>query len=369
MPTVAEVVAYLDAFAPPTGAADWDNVGLILGDSTAPLTRVLTCLTVTSEVVAEAIDGGVELIVAHHPVLFQAAKKLTAATADGRLLLPLLRHGVAVYSPHTAFDNCAGGINDGLAARLGLTGVRPLRPDKPAGTVKLVAFVPAGDLARVSDALFAAGAGTIGAYRECSFRTEGTGTFFGTDAANPTLGVKGRREEVRESRIEVVVPEARLAAVVAALRSAHSYEEPAFDIVPLRTLTNATAGAGRVGELPESVTLADLGATLRLTLRANGMQYVGARGGLVKRVAVACGAAGEFLADAVRAKADVFVTGELRFHDGLAAQAAGIAVLLPGHYATERPGVEDLAARLQAAFPTLHVTASAAERDPFGVLA
>ncbi len=369
MPTVADAVAYLDAFAPPSGAADWDNVGLILGDPAAALTRVLTCLTVTPEVVAEAMEGGVELIVAHHPVLFKPVKKLTAATADGRLLLPLLSHGVAVYSPHTAFDNCAGGINDGLAARLGLTNVRPLRPDKPAVRYKLVAFVPADDLSRVSDALFAAGAGHIGAYRECSFRADGTGTFFGTDAANPTVGVKGRREEVRESRLEVVVPEARLAAAVAALRGAHSYEEPAFDIYPLRTFASSVSGAGRVGDLPDDVMLADLGETLRLTLHSAGMQYVGARDGLVKRVAVACGAAGEYLADAIRAKADVFVTGELRFHDGLAAQAAGISVLLPGHYATERPGVEDLAVRLQAAFPTLHVTASAAERDPFGVLA
>lgn len=369
MPTVDDAVAYLDAFAPPSGAADWDNVGLILGDSKTPLTRVLTCLTVTAEVVAEAVAERVELIVAHHPVLFKAVKKLTAATADGKLLLPLLQHGIAVYSPHTAFDNCAGGINDGLAARLGLTGVRPLRPDKPAARFKVVTFVPAAELAGVSDALFAAGAGTIGAYRECSFRTDGTGTFFGTDAANPTVGVNGRREDVAEARLEVVVPEAQLAAVLAALRSAHSYEEPAFDVYPLRATAGASTGAGRVGDLPDYATLADLGETMRLALRSNGMQLIGARDGLIKRVAVACGAAGEYLADAIRATADVFVTGELRFHDGLAAEAAGIAVLLPGHYATERPGVEDLAVRLQAAFPSLHVAASAAERDPFGVLA
>ena len=369
MPTVADVVAFLDAFAPPSGAADWDNVGLILGDSTVPITRVLTCLTVTPEVVAEAIDGGVELIVTHHPVLFKPVKKLTGATADGKLLLPLLRHGVAVYSPHTAFDNCAGGINDGLASRLGLTNVKPLRPDKPAAMFKLVAFVPAGDLGRVSDALFAAGAGTIGAYRECSFHADGTGTFFGTDAANPTVGIKGRREEVAESRLEVVVPEALLSAAVAALRSAHSYEEPAFDVYPLRSLGSAQTGAGRIGDLPNEIRLVQLGETLQRALSAKGMQVIGSRGCSVRRVAVACGAAGEYLADAIRAKADVFVTGELRFHDGLAAQAAGISVLLPGHYATERPGVEDLAVRLQAAFPTLRVAPSAAERDPFGVLA
>src|SRR5207248_11315845 len=143
----------------------------------------------------------------HHPVLFRAVKRLTTATPEGRVLLALLRAGVAVYSPHTALDNTAGGINDLLARRLGLEEVRPLRRREGARQCKIVVFVPDKDLAKVSDALFTAGAGEIGQYRECSYRLSGTGTFFGTEATNPTVGQKGKREEVGEWRLEVVCPE------------------------------------------------------------------------------------------------------------------------------------------------------------------
>src|SRR5262249_50758699 len=158
----------------------------------------------------------------------------TADAAEGRALLGLARAGVAVYSPHTALDNAPGGINDLLARKLGLVGVGPLRGRDGPGQVKLVVFVPDKDLGKVSDALFAAGAARIGAYTECSFRLAGTGTFFGTESANPTVGEKGRREEVSEWRLEVVCPERAVAEVAGAMRRAHSYEEPAFDVYPLR---------------------------------------------------------------------------------------------------------------------------------------
>ena len=365
MPTVADFAAHLEAFAPRSLAADWDNVGLILGDRATSVTRVLTCLTVTPEVVAEAVAGEVNLIVSHHPVLFRAVKSLTTATAEGRLLLPLLQNNVAVYSPHTAFDDCPGGINDQLCEALGLTEVRPLRlhAATESGDCKLVVFVPASGLAKVSDALFAVGAGRIGAYRECSFRSDGTGTFFGSEATNPAVGQKLRREDVSESRLEVIVPMAKLGEAVAALKAAHSYEEPAFDIYPLKAAP--AGGSGRVGVVSRPVTLGELGRSLRAKLNPNGMQMIGDSERPITQIAVACGAAGEYLKDAIRLGVDLFVTGELRFHDGLAAHAAGVAVLLPGHYATERPAVETLAERLQAAFPNTIVTASATERDPF----
>jgi dinuclear metal center YbgI/SA1388 family protein len=363
MPTVADLVTYLDRFAPPPTAADWDNVGLLAGDPAGPADRILTCLTVTPEVVAEAVADGAQLVVSHHPVLFRGAKKLTPATPDGRLLLPLLRAGVAVYSPHTAFDNCPGGINDGLCRRLGLTGVQPLRPKPGPGQVKLVVFVPDADLGKVSDAVFAAGAGVIGQYEQCSYRLAGTGTFFGTDATNPTVGEKGRREEVSEWRLEVVVPEGKLPGVLSAMRTAHSYEEPAFDVYPLRS-TAGTGGEGRVGTLPAPTRLGELAGRVKAALNAGWVQLVGDPAAEVTRLAVACGAAGEFLPDAVKAKADVFLTGEMRFHDCLSAKAAGVGVVLPGHHATERPGVEDLAERLAKEFPGATVWASRRETDP-----
>ncbi|QEL19684.1 Nif3-like dinuclear metal center hexameric protein [Limnoglobus roseus] len=364
MPTVADFSAYLEPFAPLATAADWDNVGLLLGDATGPADRVMTCLTVTPDVVAEAVADGVELIVSHHPILFRGAKKLSSHTSDGRLLLPLMRAGIAVYSPHTAFDNCPGGINDGLCRRLEITKAVPLRPREAAKKSKLVVFVPDADLSKVSDALFAAGAGRIGQYEQCSYRLNGTGTFFGTDATNPTVGEKGRREEVAEWRLEVVVPDAKLDAALAAMRAAHSYEEPAFDVYPLATRGEVpTAGEGRIGDLAP-VTLGEFAERVKKQLRAAVVQIGGDPTRIVRRAAVACGAAGEFLSDAVRRKADVFVTGEIRFHDARTAEAAGVGLVVPGHHATERPAVEDLAAQLGRDFPTTTVWASRRERDP-----
>ncbi len=366
MPTVAEFAAYLERFAPCATAAEWDNVGLLLGDPAADVTRVMTCLTLTPDVSAEAVREGANLIVAHHPVLFRGAKKLTATSSDGRAVLPLLRAGIAVYSPHTAFDNCQGGINDGLCRRLGLTNVAPLRPRDASKQCKLVVFVPDSDLQKVSNALFAAGAGVIGQYNECSFRLAGTGTFYGTDSTNPTVGQKGRREDVSEWRLEVVVPEPLVSTAVRAMRAAHSYEEPAFDVYPLKPGTSG--GDGRWGELAQPMSLGELARHLKVALSASGVQVVGDLARPVRTVAVACGAAGEFLTDAIKRKSDVFLTGEVRFHDALTARGANVALVLPGHYATERPAVEDLAAQLAANFSGVTAWVSRDERDPLATI-
>ena len=350
--------------SPPNAlAAAWDNVGLLLGDAAAEVRRAMSCLTVTPTVVAEAIAENANLIVTHHPILFRGTKRLSTASSEGRLLWPLARTGIAVYSPHTAFDNTAGGINDSLARRLELIDIEPLRRREGERQCKVVVFVPDTDLNKVADAMFAAGAGVIGQYEQCSFRLAGTGTFFGTDSTNPTVGEKGRREDVSEWRLEVVCREAILAAVIMAMRKAHSYEEPAFDVYQLRPLSGP-GGEGRVGNLPAALPLRHLAAMIRERLHAGPTQVVGKLDRPVHRVAIACGAAGEFLADAVQAKADVFLTGEMRFHDYLSADTQGIALVLPGHYATERPAIEELTARLQGAFADVNVWASRSETEP-----
>jgi dinuclear metal center YbgI/SA1388 family protein len=358
--TVADVIADLEAVAPPGLAAEWDNVGLLLGDAASTVDRILTCLTLTPEVAAEAAEGGYQLVVTHHPILFRGTKRLTAATAEGRSVLTLARGGVAVYSPHTAFDNAPGGINDRLAATFGLSDVAPLRKRDGAGHCKVVVFVPNADLARVSEAMFAAGAGVIGEYRECSFRVAGTGTFFAGEAAHPTIGQKGRREDAAEWRFEVLCPSAAVGRVVAAMRSAHSYEEPAFDVYPVQA---GPVAEGRIGALAR-VALGELAGRVRATLRCGPVQVVGDLARPIKRLAIACGAAGELLTDAARVGADAFLTGEMRFHDYLAGKSLGVALILPGHYATERFALEELAAELARRRPGLHVAASAREVDP-----
>jgi dinuclear metal center YbgI/SA1388 family protein len=364
VPRVRDLVDHLQTFAPLALAETWDNVGLLLGDPDQPAAKVLTCLTVTPAVVAEAVEQRVGLIVSHHPILFKSTQRITTETPEGRMLWDLSRAGVAVYSPHTAYDNCRGGINDQLAESIGLQDIRPLVRRTGPNQVKIVVFVPEPDLAAVSQALFDAGAGVIGQYRECSFRLAGTGTFFGGDSTNPTVGQRGRREEAPEYRLEVICSQDLVGRAVAAMRKAHSYEEPAFDLYPLQSLP-ADAGAGRLGVLPTPLSPSDLARCVAKVLGVPSLVLTGARDrAAVRTLAIVCGAGGSLLGDALHASADAFLTGELRFHDELAAQHAGLAALVAGHYLTERPGVEHLATLLTKAFPDADVWASHAEKNP-----
>lgn len=359
---IQEVTRELETWFPLSLAESWDNVGLLIGDAGGPVERIMTCLTVTPESAEEAIRDKADLIVSHHPVLF---RKVQSLTADGpeRTVYLLLRAGVSVYSPHTAFDGGAGGINEQIAAQMGLEDVRPLRPAPASRSFKLVVFVPETDLGRVQKALFDAGAGRIGEYSECSFRVAGTGSFLGSDASHPTIGQRGRREEVAEVRLEVVVPAGRLHAALAAMRQAHSYEEPAFDVYPLEPGV-LSIGSGRVGMLPAERSLGEIALQLKRSLGSRHVEFVGEADRRCRHVGVACGAGGEFLPDAIASCCDAFVTGEARFHDLLAAKAAGVGLVLAGHYATERCAVEALADRLSRQFPKLVIWASRAEKDP-----
>jgi dinuclear metal center YbgI/SA1388 family protein len=363
MMTVSKIVSFLDGFAPKSLAESWDNVGLLIGDRSREVSRLMTCLTVTPTTAREATQRHAELIVTHHPVLFRPVQRLTADEPHGRMLLELIQAGVAVYSVHTAFDGTAGGINEQLAARLGLTAGKPLRPAAAPANCKLAVFVPDGDMERVSRAIFDAGAGVIGEYRECSFRVAGRGTFFGSDQSNPTIGHAGRHEQVDEWRLEVVCPQTIVPRVVAAMRGAHSYEEPAYDIYALE-VSRSGIGAGRYGELPTATTLGEFAVRVRSAIASPLVQVVGPRERSIHRVALACGSGSEFLADALAAGCDTLVTGEASFHRLLEAEANGIALVLAGHYATERFAVETLAQRVRGEFGGLEVWASETEREP-----
>ena len=385
MTTVAEVTAWLEQFAPARLAESWDNVGLLWGDPATAVQRVMTCLTVTSTTAAEAIAEQASLIVSHHPVLFRPVQRVRADLVETAPLWRLARAGIAIASPHTAFDNTHDGINDVLSRRLGLMEVAPLRlgarpgdstRDAPgARSFKVVVFTPEGDREAVLAGAFEAGAGQIGAYRECSFASPGEGTFFGTEAANPAVGHRGRRETVAELRLEMICPADRLPAVLNAIRARHSYEEPAIDVYPLHPSGHADAppalgeGAGRIGRFVEPRSLAEFAAFVGRSLGRIAVQVVGDLNRQVLRVAVACGAGDGFLRDAAAAGADVLLTGEARFHRGVEAEALGIALIAAGHYATERLGVEDLARQIAVAFPSLTVWASQSERDPFRTIA
>lgn len=361
---LSQVIQTLEALAPPRLSEAWDNTGLLLGDRQQSVSRVLTCLTLTPDVAAEAVAAGAQLVVSHHPLMFKPIQRVTTDTDEGRTLWQLATHGIAVYSPHTAWDSAPQGINQQLAEGLGLTEIQPLRPLPDETQVKLITFVPEGDLERVQTALWDAGCGRIGAYERCSFSSAGTGTFYGTEGTDPTVGQAGRLERAPELKLEVVCPKRRLTAAVTALRAAHSYEEPALDVVPLEMLSGKE-GAGRMGCLSSATTLKSFLNEVRNLLPGSSLQVVGSPDLSVHRVAVACGSAAEFWKDARKLGCQVLLTGESRFHTGLEVREAGMGLIVAGHYATERFAMERLAQLLSDLCPELTVTASATESDPF----
>lgn len=367
MTKLSDIVRVLDDLAPLRYAESWDNVGLLVGDPAADVTRVLVTVDYSREVADEAVASGADLVVSYHPPLFAAVKRVPhdAPWADA------LRRGIALYSPHTALDVAKDGTNDFLADACGVhaserRAIRP-HPAKDAH-YKLVTFVPADAVEKVSEAMFAAGAGRIGAYARCSFRTSGTGTFFGEEGANPAVGEAGRLETVEEIRLETLVPMGRIDAAVSAMRGAHPYEEPAFDIVRLAPPGEGPAiGLGRIGPVAETPRR----ALVDRVKRALGLEHVLAAGpldGTASRVAVAAGAGGELLEDAIRAGADVFITGEVRHHDALSAVRRGVTVIAALHSNSERAAVRAYATRMAARLgPDVAVTTSTRDVDPFVV--
>lgn len=364
--SVADVCAALENLAPLSLAQSWDNVGLLLGDRGAAVRRVLLCIDLTPRVVREAIRGRIDFVVAYHPPVFKPIQRLCADSAGAEAcVFRCAQSGIAVYSPHTALDAATGGTNDVLAAAVGVRDARPLEyvgaPDGPR--CKLVTFVPPSFVDRVADALFSAGAGRIGEYEKCSYRVSGRGTFWGGESTHPAVGTRGRFESVEEVRLETVVPEDRVPATVAALRAAHPYEEPAFDLYPLRAVP--IGGIGRIGILKSPTSLSALARRLRRGLDAGCVQIVGERGQRLKRAILIAGAAGSLPFRAAIGRSDVVVTGEIRHHDALAIARAGAAAVALGHWASERPVLKNLAGSLRTQLPGIRIAVSAADADPF----
>jgi len=358
-----QVIELLERIAPTHLAEPWDNVGLLAGDAAANVSRVLLTIDFTPAVAREAIGSRCDLVIAYHPPIFNAIKRITGES----LVFQAIQSGVALYSPHTALDVVEGGTNDMLADVLGLRERAPLRHRAPeAREYKLVTFVPAANVGAVSAAIFAAGAGRIGRYSSCSFRCEGTGTFFGEEGTHPAVGRKGRLEKAPEVRLETVVPIARVADVIHALRQSHPYEEPAFDLNQLVPVA-PDIGMGRIG-LVSPTSRKTLFARIKRGLKVSRLLISGPLTGDVRRAAVCAGSCGNLLDDAITAGAELFLTGEVRHHDALKAAAAGMTVVCALHSNSERPVLGRLKARLRSVAPKLSVSVSRADRDPFSII-
>lgn len=362
------IIAAMEELAPPNLAAGWDNVGLLVGDPDREVAGVLVALDVTAELAARAAADGVGLIVTHHPPILKGLTSLRTDRPQGRMLATLLAAGVAVYAAHTNLDVADGGVNDVLAARLGLTGVRPLAVESRDQLLKLAVFVPDSHLEAVSAAIAAAGAGHIGNYSHCTFRTTGTGTFLPLAGADPFIGKPGDLERVAETRLETILPPSILPRVLAAMHGAHPYEEVAYDLYPLHN-PGRPRGLGRVGGLSATEPLDVFVRRVKTALGIDAVRLAGPEGRVVKTVAVCGGSGAGLVADAAAAGADVLVTGDVRYHDALDAAALGLAVIDAGHHATERPVIDAVAAYLAACARTggwdVAITADDNSRDVF----
>lgn len=367
MTKLADFITAMEAIAPPSLAEPWDNVGLLVGDRSQKVARAMLTIDYTPAVAEEARAAGCDLIVSYHPPIFTAHKRIVADGATS-LVFDAIRRGVAIYSPHTALDVADGGTNDVLADLIALVDRGPLRRREPANThQKLVVFAPVEAADRVADACFDAGAGKLGAYSRTSFRAPGTGTFLGDETTNPAIGKAGEFERTDEVRIEMLVPIAGTDRVIAALRKAHPYEEPAFDIYQPVALPSPE-GIGRVGRLPSAITLEMVANLLKHGLGVGRLLVAGDPGTMISSVALCAGAGGELLKDAIAKRVDLYVTGELRHHDALDANRAGMSVICTLHSNSERVTLTRLAERLRAALPAMTFHVSAADCDPFTIV-
>ena len=358
---IKDIISALEAWAPRSLQEDYDNSGLQVGDPEAEVVSALVCLDCTEAVVEEAARHGCGLIISHHPVIFRGLKSLSGNGYVERTILAAIRHGIALYAIHTNLDNVISGVNGEIATRLGLNNVRVLAP-KPSQLRKLVVFVPKGQAEAVRAAVFAAGAGTLGAYDECSFSAEGHGTFRPGEGADPHVGTQGERHTEPEVRIEVIVPVTAERAVVAAMIAAHPYEEVAYDLVPLANV-HPGIGAGMVGELDKPL---DEEAFLGLAKEAFGLKVIrhtALLGKPVRRVAL-CGGSGAFLIGRAKAAgADVYLTGDVKYHEFFDADGRLLLADI-GHYGSEQFTMNLIQRRLGELFPTFAVRLTENVTDP-----
>jgi dinuclear metal center YbgI/SA1388 family protein len=343
---VRDIQEALDAWAPRSIAWERDNCGLQCGDLNMAVRGILVCLDITEGVVRDALRRRANLIVSHHPLLFHPLRSVTPATHVGRALTTLMQKNVSALSVHTNLDAAPGGTSFALARSLGVQNPETLEPGQNL-QVKLATFVPAPEADRVATALCDAGAGIIGNYEQCSFRTEGTGTFWGNEDSSPAVGKRGRLERVEEVRLEMVVDRHRLPNVVDALRQAHPYEEPAYDVIPLENV-HTKFGMGAIGNLPRTYTLAMFLRRVRRVLGIKTLRYTGNLQSIVSRIAVCGGSGSSMIERAIARRADALVTADISFHRFQDA-AGRIALVDAGHHETEYPVLEVLAGRLRDA--------------------
>ncbi|AQU79152.1 Nif3-like dinuclear metal center hexameric protein [Planococcus faecalis] len=331
IPNGHQIIEEFEKWSPKYLAMENDPIGLHVGTLNKKIDRVLVTLDVNEEVVDEAIAKGAGLIIAHHPPIFRPMKNLQTDFPQGRLMEKLIKSDIAVYAAHTNLDVAIGGVNDLLAASLGLQNTKVLVPTYEEELVKIAVFVPETHEETVREVFIKAGAGTIGDYEGCSYTLSGTGRFRPTAKAKPFIGEAGEMEVTAESKVEVVVRKNEKDRVIKAMLAAHPYEEVAYDVFVLEN-KRVVMGLGRVGTLVAPMTLVEFANWTKQQLDVSSLRIVGDPDAVIKKVAVLGGDGNKYFQQAKRAGADVYVTGDMYFHTAQDAQAIGLNIVDPGHH-------------------------------------
>ncbi len=331
--TIKEITSFLEVTAPLSLQESYDNAGLICGDSQWDCKGVIICLDCTEEIILEALEKNCNLVIAHHPILFKGLKKLTGASYVERSIITAIKNNITIYAIHTNLDNVLQGVNGKIAQKIGLVNTKILDLKK-GNLCKLAVFVPQAHKSKLLNALFAAGAGAIENYSECSFTVEGKGSFMPGDVANPFVGNKGEREEVAEVKIEVLFPYWQEGILLQVMRENHPYETVAFDIYRLEN-SNQDTGSGIIGDLSEPIEIKNFLQKLKEVFHIPAIRYSTTSKKVVKRIAV-CGGAGSFLiSKALAAGADAFITSDVKYHEFFDSEQK-LMIADIGHYESEQ---------------------------------
>lgn len=330
------IIDAIETMAPRYLAEEWDNVGLLVGSPAAKIDKVMTCLDVTVETVERAIADKVNLIVTHHPLIFKPLKNIRTDYHLGGLIARLLKNDIAVYAAHTNLDSASGGVNDVLAEKLGLEDVTGFIGGYKEALVKLAVYVPRDYAEVVRQAIGKAGAGQTDNYSNCSFSSCGEGRFTPQEGAEPFIGSVGTVECVPEVKIETILPAKISGRVVRAMLKVHPYEEAAFELIPLQN-TGQEAGLGRIGRLKTPLMLREAAELVKKSLNLSSVRFVGEPSQMVQKVALCSGAGAEFIPKASFVGADLYITGDLKYHEAQKARELGIGLIDAGHFGTEFP--------------------------------
>lgn len=332
---VKDIINILNSLAPPYLVDKWDNSGFQLGNLNEDVKRILISIDISNELVDFAIKRNVNMIITHHPLIFDPIKSITLDNYKGRMIYKLIKNDISVISAHTNLDVCDGGVNDVLADILSIKNRKILSKSYIEKLYKIVVFVPEEYSDKVRRAMTEAGAGYIGNYRDCTFNINGTGTFTPLEGTNPFIGKLNEMETVEETRIETIVKERDLNMVLSKMISVHPYEEVAYDVYMLKN-DSITYGYGRIGELDSEMTLKEFSNMVKNRLNCKDIRVYGNLDKKVRRVAVCGGSGADFIRDVFRKNGDVYVTGDIKHHQAQYALELGIAVIDAGHYYTER---------------------------------